>query len=70
MKQITRGATKLIKVESFDNVLASELSCEVEDFITDHEVKRDQIIKLDFYSAKGEDGYLYHFARLVYENER
>jgi hypothetical protein len=45
------------------------LSCEVEDFITDHEVKRDQIIKLDFYSAKGEDGYLYHFARLVYENE-
>jgi hypothetical protein len=61
---------KMIKVESFDNVLATELSCEVEDFITDHEVKRDQIIKLDFYSAKGEDGYLYHFARLVYENER
>jgi hypothetical protein len=60
----------MIKVESFDNILATELSCQVEDYITDHGIERNQIIKLDFYSAKGEDGYLYHFARLVYENER
>jgi hypothetical protein len=60
----------MIKVTSFHDHLISNVDDELEDYIADHEVKRDQIIKLDFYSAKGEDGYLYHFARLVYENER
>lgn len=58
----------MIKVECFNNHLESELACDLEDFMTAHEIKRDQIITIKFYSAKGEDGYLYHYARLVYEN--
>jgi hypothetical protein len=60
----------MIKVKSFEEHIAADLDNQIEDFIADREIKRKDIIQLTFYSEKGEDGYLYHFARLVYENER
>lgn len=57
----------MIKVKSFEEHLVGDLDNSIEDFIADREIRRGDIIQLSFYSAKGEDGYLYHFARLVYE---
>ena len=59
----------MIKVESFSNHLITEVDCELEDFIKDHEIRREDIITIMFYSTTGEDGYLYHYARLVYDND-
>jgi hypothetical protein len=57
----------MIKVKSFENHLSDDLDHEIEDYIADRGIKGGDIIQLTFYSEKGEDGLLYHFARLVYE---
>ena len=57
----------MIKIKTSLNHLYSDLDNEMEDYIADREIKRENIIKVYFYSAKGEDGYLYHYGKLVYE---
>ena len=58
---------KLIKVTGFSDQLLENVDNELEDFIADHEIKRENIITIKFYSAKDEIGHLFHYARLVYE---
>ena len=57
----------MIKVTGFSDQLLENVDNELEDFIADHEIKRENIIVVKFYAAKDELGYLYHYARLVYE---
>lgn len=57
----------MIKVTGFSDQLLENVDNELEDFMADHEIQRENIIKIYFYSAKDELGYLYHYARLVYE---
>lgn len=60
----------MIKVVTFENHTVTDVDNEIEDYIADHEIKRDSIILLKPYTAKGEDGLLYHYIKLVFENGR
>lgn len=57
----------MIKVTGFSDQLLENVDNELEDFIADHEIKRENIITIKFYAATDEIGHLYHYARLVYE---
>ena len=59
----------MIKVKSFHDHIITDLDEELEDFIADKEIKCENILKLEFYAVKNpEDSYMYHYAKLVYEN--
>ena len=57
----------MIKVQTIESHLYSSLDDEMTEYIIKEEISRNDIIHIQFYSAHGEDGYLYHYGKLVYE---
>lgn len=67
MMKITGARNKLIKIESFSDQLIANVDNETQDFIADHEINRENIILLKPYAVKDEQGVLYHYIKLVYD---
>lgn len=59
----------MIRSTTFHSHLIRDVDDELEAFINDHEIKRENIILLKPYTAtNSEDGWLYHYIKLVYES--